>query len=67
MLMLINLSQVSPLISRPEQRCLEEWGQGQPGERHQSEGEDAEGGAHDQREQGAEHQAHLATQQSNVL
>ena len=38
---------------------LDERGEQQPGQRHQGEGQDAERGAHDEREQRAEHQAHL--------
>ena len=39
--------------------CLDDWSQFEPSEGHKREGEDAEGGAHDQGEQGTEHQAHL--------
>ena len=42
-----------------EGSCFDNWSQFEPGQGHQREGEDAEGGGHDQGEQRAEHQAHL--------
>ena len=55
---LIKLNILSP-VQWNEGSCFDNWSQFEPGQGHQREGEDAEGGGHDQGEQGAEHQAHL--------